>query len=107
MKYAKAESLKAELESEGYEVRIRPVGAWSTLGFFNDPILSNMLERSPGALAELIIHEMTHATLYVKDGVDFNENLATFVGEQGALEFLEAQYGARIRSFDFLQKRTV
>lgn len=89
----KAVSLSESLQAEGYETRIRPVGAWSTLGFFNDPILSNMLERSKGELAELIIHEMTHATLYVKDGVAFNENLATFVGEQGALRFLESNYG--------------
>lgn len=89
----KAIALSKSLSNEGYETRIRSVGAWSTLGFFDDPILSNMLRRSPGALAELIIHEMTHATLYVKDGVDFNENLATFVGEQGALRFLEKHYG--------------
>lgn len=89
----KAIALRDALNAEGYESRIRPVGAWSTLGFFNDPILSNMLKRSPGELAELIIHEMTHATLYVKDGVEFNENLATFVGEQGALRFLASHYG--------------
>lgn len=95
----KAIALRNSLEAEGYESRIRPVRAWSTLGFFDDPILSNMLQRSPGALAELIIHEMMHATLYVKDGVAFNENLATFVGEQGALRFLASHYSETSKEF--------
>lgn len=81
------------LKAEGYDVRIRPVGGWSTLGWTKDPILSNMLERSEGAIAELIIHELTHATLFVKDDINFNENLASFIGEQGALLFLENGYG--------------
>ncbi len=43
-----------------------------------------MLNRSEGDLANLIIHEMSHATIFVKDSVDFNENLATFIGDRGA-----------------------
>lgn len=77
----------------GFDTDVSPVSAWSTLGFFNDPILSGMLGRGEGRLAELIIHEMTHATIYVESDVDFNENLATFMGEQGAILFLENRYG--------------
>ncbi|SDK16291.1 Predicted aminopeptidase [Catalinimonas alkaloidigena] len=84
---------EARLQDEGYETYIYSVGGWSTLGWFRDPILSSMLRRPEGDLAELIIHELTHATLYVKDNIQYNENLATFVGEEGAKRFLAWKYG--------------
>jgi predicted aminopeptidase len=86
--------LKKELDAEGWDVIIRNPGGWSTLGWFTDPILSKMLNRSEGDLANLIIHEMSHATIFVKDSVDFNENLATFIGDRGAEQFLISKYGA-------------
>jgi predicted aminopeptidase len=89
----KARALGAQLEKEGWDVRIRPVGGWSTLGWFDDPMLSSMLDRSTGGLAELIIHELTHGTVFVKDSVKFNENLASFIGEKGAELFLRETYG--------------
>jgi predicted aminopeptidase len=92
-KKERAENLKKELEAEGWDVIIRNPGGWSTLGWFTDPILSKMLARSEGDLANLIIHEMSHATIFVKDSVDFNENLATFIGDRGAEEFLLYKYG--------------
>ncbi|RRB02380.1 aminopeptidase [Larkinella rosea] len=82
------------LKQQGYDTRLNEVSAWSTLGFFRDPILSSMLKRSEGQLAELIIHELTHGTLFVKDNLEYNENLADFVGEYGALKFLTQKYGA-------------
>ena len=82
-----------ELKKEGFDVRIRSVGGWSTLGWTTDPILSNMLNRSEGSLAELIIHELTHGTLFVKDDIQFNENLAVFIGEKGAVKFLNQKHG--------------
>lgn len=81
------------LKSIGYDVRISTVGGWSTLGILKDPILSNMLNRSEGALAELIFHELTHATIFLKDSLQYNENLATFIGEEGARYFLISKYG--------------
>lgn len=90
---ARAVKLKEELEQEGWDVNIRNPGGWSTLGWFTDPILSKMLERSEGDLANLIIHEMSHATIFVKDSIDFNENLATFIGDRGAEQFLLSDYG--------------
>jgi predicted aminopeptidase len=89
---------KAILEKEriyrlGYDTRLSTVSAWSTLGFLSDPVLSNMLKRTEGKLTELIIHESTHATIYLESAVDYNENLATFIGEQGALDFLKMKYG--------------
>ena len=76
-----------------YDTDLSPTGGWSTLGWFKDPILSNMLKRSEGQLAELIIHELTHATVYLPGSVEYNENLATFIGEEGAIRFLKTTYG--------------
>lgn len=89
----KAMALRDELVKEGWDVNIRNPGGWSTLGWFTDPILTGMLERSEGDLANLIIHEMSHATIFVKDSIDFNENLATFIGDRGAEQFLISVYG--------------
>ncbi len=82
------------LEGEGYDTYLRPVGAYSTLGWFKDPILSSMLRYRDVDLADLIIHELTHATLWISGNVTFNESLATFVGKAGALLFTEARYGS-------------
>lgn len=84
---------EARMKDEGYDTDIGTVNGWSTLGWFKDPILSNMLYRSEGRLADLIIHELTHATVYVKGDAKFNENLATFIGNYGAIEFLRYRYG--------------
>ncbi|MEJ2006289.1 MAG: aminopeptidase, partial [Cyclobacteriaceae bacterium] len=81
------------VRSLGYDAGIRTVGGWSTLGWFRDPILSDMLGRSDGDLANLIIHELVHATIFVKDSVTFNENLASFIGDRGAVEFLKSNFG--------------
>jgi predicted aminopeptidase len=89
----KAIDLKNELEKEGFDVSVRNPGGWSTLGWFTDPILSKMLERSEGDLANLIIHEMSHATIFIKDSIDFNENLASFIGDRGTEKFLISNYG--------------
>jgi predicted aminopeptidase len=82
-----------KLEAEGWDVNVRNPGGWSTLGWFTDPILSNMLLRKEGDLASLIIHEMAHSTIFVKDSVEFNENLASFIGDRGAELFLIFRFG--------------
>jgi predicted aminopeptidase len=91
--------LREQLVAEGWDVSIRNPGGWSTLGWFNDPILSKMLERTEGDLANLIIHEMVHATIFVKDSIDFNENLATFIGDRGAENFLAFKYGTASKQY--------
>ena len=98
-KKEKALALKEELEKEGWDVSIRNPGGWSTLGWFTDPILSKMLERTDGDLANLIIHEMSHATIFVRDSIEFNENLATFIGDRGAERFLIDKYGVDSREY--------
>jgi predicted aminopeptidase len=91
--------LRDELKAEGWDVSIRNPGGWSTLGWFTDPILSKMLERSEGDLANLIIHEMVHSTIFVKDSIDFNENLATFIGDRGTEKFLISKYGVDSKEY--------
>lgn len=81
------------LKTEGWDTRLRTASAWSTLGIFEDPVLSGMLFRPEGNLANLIIHELTHATIFIKDSLSFNENLASFIGHQGAKLFLNNYYG--------------
>jgi predicted aminopeptidase len=90
----KGEKELHKLKSRGYDTDYSPTGGWSTLGWFKDPVLSNFLKRSDGRMAETIIHELTHTTIYLKSSVDYNENLATFVGEKGAEKFLAYKYGA-------------
>lgn len=92
-KYQYALEEELEMKKQGYETAINTASGWSTLGWFKDPILSNMLRRNEGRLANLIIHELTHGTLYVKNQVEFNENLASFIGDKGAEAFLNIKYG--------------
>ena len=88
---AEADALKAA----GFDTQVNEVSAWSTLGWLNDPILSSMLNRSEGQLAALIIHELTHGTLFTGTDLTFNENLADFVGDYGATRFLASKYGQK------------
>ena len=84
----KAQKERDRLDELNYDTRIGMAGGWSTLGWFNDPVLSGMLKRNEGSLAEVIIHELTHGSVFVKDSIEYNENLATFIGEKGALMYL-------------------
>ncbi|MDB5240819.1 MAG: aminopeptidase [Spirosoma sp.] len=103
----RADSTVSELKGEGLDTRIGEVSAWSTLGFLSDPVLSSFLDRSEGELAELIIHELTHGTLFVKNSLEYNENLADFVGEYGALRFLSMKYGKASRQYrDYLATKS-
>lgn len=81
------------LKEDGYDTDIGEVNAWSTLGWFKDPVMSSMLKKSEGQLARLLIHELTHGTIFVKNDVQFNENLASFIGDKGAILFMENKYG--------------
>lgn len=77
------------LRDEGYDVVVWPASAYSTLGWFSDPVLSNMLDYSDVDLVDVILHEQTHVTVYIEGDITFNENLATFVGYAGSLEFFK------------------
>lgn len=84
---------KKEFDEEGYDTYLRGVSAYSTLGWFDDPIFSTMLAFRDETLANVIIHELTHGTIYRKGDTSFNEGLATFIGNQGSLGFLKIKYG--------------
>ncbi|MDF1663387.1 MAG: aminopeptidase [Planctomycetota bacterium] len=86
-KDAKEEALR--LKKEGYDVVVWPASAYSTLGWFSDPVLSNMLDYSDVDLVDVLLHEQTHVTVYIENDITFNENLATFVGYAGSLEFFK------------------
>lgn len=84
---------KRFLEGKGYDTFVQKAGAYSTLGWLKDPIFSSMLQWDEATLANLILHEMTHTTVYFKGQTDINEQMATFVGNQGAIHFLIDKYG--------------
>ncbi len=98
-----ADSELNELKKQGFDTQLNEVSAWSTLGYLKDPILSSMLEKSEGRLAALIIHELTHGTLFVKNNLEFNENLADFVGDYGAIRFLTSKYGKNSKELERYQ----
>ena len=82
-----------ELRKEGYDVYVRGVTAFSTLGWFSDPIVSSMLGYKDFDLVDTIIHETTHATVYIRSEADFNERMAVFFGNKGAIEFYKKKEG--------------
>lgn len=85
---------KLELLEKNLDVVIGRADAYSTLGWFRDPLTLNLLDGSTLDLVETVLHEMTHATLFVKGQGRFNEGLAQIVGKRGALQFLEETYGS-------------
>ena len=96
-----AEKEVALLKKQGLDVIARPVDAFSTLGWLSDPLFTLMSSYSEAEVADLVIHEMTHATVFLKGdrpgapagGEQFNEELATFVGRTGSLLLLAKEYG--------------
>jgi predicted aminopeptidase len=95
---AGADAEAARLRKSGLDVIERPVDAFSTLGWIADPLYSFMDTYSEAEVAELVIHEMTHATIFLKGNrpgaEQFNEELATFVGREGSLLWLASIHGA-------------
>ncbi|TVQ94578.1 MAG: hypothetical protein EA397_01440 [Deltaproteobacteria bacterium] len=86
----KADALRAE----GLDVYVRTAGAWSTLGWFNDPLLPAMADWTEARLANVLLHELTHATVWIPGSVAFNESLANFVGDTASLAYLRETYGS-------------
>jgi predicted aminopeptidase len=85
---------KKLLDRKGYDTFLQQAAAYSTLGWLRDPIFSTLLRWDDPLLANVILHEMVHATVYFKDRTEFNEQLATFIGNQGTVDFLREKYGS-------------
>lgn len=105
--FEKSEAVKAEaaLRVQGLDTYLRPVPAFSSLGWFADPVYSQMLTGSEGRLVDTVIHEMTHTTLHLPNSSAFNESFAVFVGNQGALNFLAGVYGPQSPQVKALSRR--
>jgi predicted aminopeptidase len=86
-----AQEYAKSLKSTGLETTIGAAGAYSTLGWFADPLLPSMMRYGVADFAETLFHELAHQQLYIKGDSSFNEAFATVAGEQGALQWLTAQ----------------
>jgi predicted aminopeptidase len=78
-----AENYAAELQEQGLDTYVAGALAYSTLGWFDDPILSTMLSHSESHCIEVLFHELAHQKLYIASDTDFNEAFATAVAEEG------------------------
>lgn len=80
-----------KLKDQGYDVLVGGVDGYSTLGWFHDPVLNTFLQRTDAELAELIFHELTHVKLFLPGDTEFNEALATAVGQEGVRRWLKSK----------------
>ena len=86
-----ARSHAAELKAAGYDVHVGGVTAYSTLGWFDDPLLSSFIRTPDSQLARLIFHELAHQLVYAKNDTAFNESFAVVVEEEGVRRWLQSR----------------
>jgi len=84
---AEAQEEQDGLESQGFDTYLRPTAAFSTLGWFSDPLLSTLMRYDEVELVETVLHELSHNHLFVPGQVGFNESFATWVGRNASLRF--------------------
>jgi predicted aminopeptidase len=103
-----ARDFAAKLATRGDDVFVAGVAAYSTLGWFADPVLNTMLEYSEAGLAGLLFHELAHQLVYVAGDTRFNEGFASFVEEEGTRRWLESRNdSASLCSFNTSLSRRV
>lgn len=88
-----AQREQGELEDEGWDTLLRPTAAFSTLGWFSDPLLSTVVRYDEVELVTTLLHELSHNHLFVPGQVRFNESFATWVGRTAAMEFFCTRKG--------------
>jgi predicted aminopeptidase len=88
---ADARAEAARLAAEGFDVHVSGVPAYSTLGYFDDPVLSTFIRYGEAEVARLIFHELAHQVVYVKDDTAFNESFAVAVEEEGLARWIATQ----------------
>ena len=107
----RAERFGNKLRARGYDVDVAGVAAFSTLGWFKDPLLSTFIHYPKAELAGLIIHELAHQRLYLKDDTPFNESFASVVelagvgrwlGGRGEKDAISAYREAKHRQREFM-----
>ena len=101
----RARRFAAGLHAKGFDVVVGGIAAYSTLGHFDDPILSSMVGWNDVELASIIFHELTHQLLYVPNDASFNEALATTVAEEGVRRWLQQQGREKDLTEHLLQER--
>jgi predicted aminopeptidase len=89
--FAEAQRTAQQLRDEGFDVTVGPSSAFSTLGWFNDPLVSTTVKADSVTLVNTVLHELLHTTFFAKGQVSFNESFATFVGGRGAEHFFRAK----------------
>lgn len=99
----KAEQFAADLKQDGYDTYVGGVPAYSTLGWFNDPVLNTFIKRSEADLAGLLFHELAHQVLYVSGDTAFNESFATVVELEGVKRWFE-KHGTAQQTEAYRQK---
>ena len=100
-----ADTLAAELGNDGYDVFVGGVAAYSTLGWFSDPVLDTFFRRSDVNLAALLFHELAHRAVYVPGDTQFNESFATTLEENSLKSWLT--YSGQEKAYDkYVESRT-
>jgi predicted aminopeptidase len=103
---AAADRLGDELRAQGYDINVAPVPAYSTLGWFSDPLLNTFINAQDGELARMVFHELAHQVVYVKDDTVFNESFATAVERAGVARWLAArQDDSLTRGYALIERR--
>ncbi len=105
---ADAQAYAEQLAAENYDVSVGGASAYSTLGWFDDPVLDTMLRGGTVRFVGTLFHELAHQVLYVKDDSNFNEAFATFVEQEGVRQWL-AEHGEseRVEAYNASQQRVL